>query len=193
MLYTRGKNSPGWENIDLIDPGKYPCLQDIPTTIVDDNINKHIVQMQNLQPDYIWSLGWQQLFKQQLLDICPVLGFHESLLPEGAGAAPIANAILHERPKTGVTLFKLTSGIDSGPIIGQLAGNLDPRIATSTQLYQEAMLLEKKLIIQYVPLLNQGILNTIQQDFSKRTVYSKIIWQHWSADKVKRARTYPYN
>jgi methionyl-tRNA formyltransferase len=82
--------------------------------------------------------------------------------------------------------------MDTGPIIGQLAGKLDPRKATATELYHEAIYLEEKLIKMFVPLLRENIAPRIPQDMTKRTVYGKIKWEEWPEEKVKRARTYPY-
>jgi methionyl-tRNA formyltransferase len=159
---------------------------------VNGSINDHIALMRDLRPDFIYSLGWQQIYKKDLLSICSVIGIHESLLPEGAGAVPIANAMLHERPITGVTLFELDGGVDTGPIVGQLRGLLDPRVVTATELYQEAMQLERWLLEMFVPHLNRGTAPRIPQDSSKRTVYKKIDWSSWPEDVVKRTRTYPY-
>jgi len=192
MFYTRGEQSPGWEGVGMVDESKFSFADKVPKTIVQGSINDHIETMKSLKPDYIWSLGWQQMYKTELLNICPVIGIHESLLPEGAGAVPIANALLYDRPKTGITLFELDDGMDTGDIIGQLVGKLDPRKATSTELYEEAMYLEEKIIQTFVPLLREGIAPRIPQDFSKRSVYGKINWNDWPEDKVKRARVYPY-
>ena len=79
-----------------------------------------------------------------------------------------------------------------GPIIGQLVGKHDPRKVTSSDLYNEAMHLEEKLITIFVPLLRENIAPRISQNITKRTVYGKIIWEEWPREKVKRARTYPY-
>ncbi|MEZ4820516.1 MAG: formyltransferase family protein [Bdellovibrionota bacterium] len=192
MFYTRGENSKGWEGVKPIDDSKYPFAQNCPKTVVQGNINDYAKEISSLQPDYIWSLGWQQIFKPKILSICPCLGIHESLLPAGAGPVPIANAILHDVPVTGITLFEIDSGMDTGPIIGQLRGKLDPRSSTSTQLYQEAICLGKKIIKTHVPLLHEGIAARIPQDFSQRIQYGKITWDQWPQEKVARARTYPY-
>ena len=193
MFFTRGKDSPGWEGVGMVDESEFPFAHSVPKTEVNGSINDHIEMMEQLKPDYIWSLGWQQMYKPALLDICPVIGIHESLLPEGAGAVPIANAILHDRPCTGVTLFELDGGMDTGPIIGQLVGQLDPRIATATELYEEAMYLEAVMIRTCVPLLREGVAPRIAQDISSRTVYGKIDWDIWPEEKVKRTRVYPYS
>jgi methionyl-tRNA formyltransferase len=192
MLYTRGKDSPGWEGVDPVDESRFPFVSRVPKTVINTNINDYIDSIRRLKPDLIFSLGWQQIFKKAILSLCPVLGIHESLLPEGAGAVPIANAILHDRPVTGVTLFELDGGMDTGPIVGQLRGKLDPRVATATQLYHEAMALEKELLKTFYPLLKNRTAPKIAQDFSKRTVYGKIEWERWPEDKVRRTRVYPY-
>ena len=192
MFYTRGPASPGWEGVDMVDEGKFTFAGEVPKTIVHGNINGHVAEMRELRPDIIYSLGWQQIFRRELLSLCKIVGLHESLLPQGAGPVPIANAILHEVHRTGCTLFWIDGGMDTGPIIGQLAGLLDPRRANSTQLYQEAMQLSSELLRMYVPHINSGKAPSISQDFSKRVAYQKIKWDDWPDAAVSRARIYPY-
>lgn len=193
MFYTRGERSPGWEGVGPVDEARFPFAKKVPRTVVQGDINDHVPQMEDLHPDIIWSLGWQQMYGDRMLRICPVIGIHEALLPDGAGAVPIANAILHDKPVTGITLFELNCGVDAGPIIAQLRGKLDPREATSTDLYREAINLEERILRIYVPLLNEGLAPRIPQDISRQTVYGKIDWNQWPAEKVARARTYPYH
>ncbi|MCZ7587137.1 MAG: formyltransferase family protein [Deltaproteobacteria bacterium] len=191
MFYTRGERSPGWEGVAMIDETKFPFASKVPKTVVQGNINDHTEEMRKLKPDFIFSLGWQQMYRSAMLNLCPVVGIHESLLPEGAGAVPIANAILYDRPATGVSLFWLDGGMDTGPLIAQLRGRLDPRTATATELYNEAMELEEIILRAMMPVLSKGVAPRIPQDFSKRTVYDKIDWDAWPEEKVRRARTYP--
>jgi methionyl-tRNA formyltransferase len=192
MFYTRGESSPGWKGVDLVQESRYPFASVVPRTLVNGNINDHVDEMKLLCPDVIYSLGWQQIFGQKLLSLCSVIGIHESLLPEGAGAVPIANAILHGVQKTGCTLFWLDGGVDTGPIIGQLTGLLDPRYENSTRLYEEAMRLGSELLRMYVPHINSGKAPSIPQDFSRRVAYKKIDWKDWPDEIVSRARVYPY-
>ncbi|MCB1153935.1 MAG: hypothetical protein H6684_15320 [Deltaproteobacteria bacterium] len=192
MFYTRGEHSPGWEGVAMIDESLYPFASRVPKTIVQGNINDHVDEMRALTPDVIYSLGWQQIYRKRLLETAPVIGIHESLLPEGAGAVPIANAILHGQEKTGITLFELDGGMDTGPIIAQLVGRLDPRVADATALYNEAMDLEARILRMYVPHINDGTAPRIPQDFTRRTEYGKVDWNAWPADVVARAKVYPY-
>jgi methionyl-tRNA formyltransferase len=192
MFYTRGKDSPGWEGVDMVDESHFPFAQRVPRTLVHGHINDHVEEIRALQPDVIYSLGWQQMYSRELLSICKVVGIHESLLPQGAGAVPIANAILHGVARTGTTLFWLDAGADTGAIIGQLQGLLDPRVANSTALYQEAIALGMALLRMYVPHINAGTAPAIPQDLSRRTAYTKVDWRAWPEAVVERARVYPY-
>jgi methionyl-tRNA formyltransferase len=49
------------------------------------------------------------------------LNVHFSLLPRWRGAAPVERAIAAGDERTGVTLMKLDEGLDTGPIIGEIA------------------------------------------------------------------------
>lgn len=192
LFITRGSQSPGWEGVKPIDESNYGFVKKVKKLVVQTNINDHVEELKALKPDFIYSLGWQQVYRKELMAICPVIGIHESLLPEGAGAVPIANAILHDRPVTGISLFWLDGGMDTGPLIGQLKGKLDPRKANATELYQEAISLGREILKMWVPHINQGHAPALAQDLAKRTAYQKINWQDWPTEKVKRARVYPY-
>jgi methionyl-tRNA formyltransferase len=192
MFYTRGPHSPGWEGVDMVDESRFPFAAQVPRTMVDGHIRDRVHEMRAMAPDFIYSLGWQQMYSKQMLAICPVVGIHESLLPRGAGAVPIANAILHDEEVTGITLFWLDGGIDTGNIIGQLKGTHSPRTANATELYSEAMDLGGEILRTFVPYINRGMAPSISQDVSRRVAYPKVDWSCWPEDKVRRARVYPY-
>ena len=94
--------------------------------------------------------------------------------------------------KTGITLFQLDKGIDTGPIVWQLRGLLDPRKTTSTELYNQSMMLSKDLIKASLPFLNNNSAPRIPQNMELRTLYEKITWDEWPEEKISRAKTYPY-
>ena len=192
MFYTRGPSSPGWAGVDMVDESRFPFASQVPRTQVNGQIRDHFDEMKALAPDFIYSLGWQQMYSSEILDLCPVIGIHESLLPRGAGAVPIANAILHDEEETGVTLFWLDDGVDTGNIIAQLKGLHSPQSSNSTTLYSEAVELEAAILQMFVPHINRGTAPSINQDMSKRIAYGKINWSRWSEGKVQRARVYPY-
>jgi methionyl-tRNA formyltransferase len=56
------------------------------------------------------------LIKEPLLSEHLILNVHPSLLPRWRGAAPIERAIMAGDARTGVSIMRLTAGLDSGPV-----------------------------------------------------------------------------
>jgi methionyl-tRNA formyltransferase len=56
------------------------------------------------------------LIKEPLLSTYQPLNVHPSLLPRWRGAAPIERAIMAGDERTGVSIMRLTAGLDSGPV-----------------------------------------------------------------------------
>ncbi|MCW3019206.1 MAG: Methionyl-tRNA formyltransferase [Solirubrobacterales bacterium] len=56
------------------------------------------------------------LIKEPLLSEHDVLNVHPSLLPRWRGAAPVERAIMAGDERTGVSIMRLTAGLDSGPV-----------------------------------------------------------------------------
>ena len=72
--------------------------------------------------DWLFIIGWSQIAGVEILQSAKmgVLGMHPTLLPVGRGRAAIPWAILKELPETGVTLFKMDEGVDTGLIGSQV-------------------------------------------------------------------------
>jgi methionyl-tRNA formyltransferase len=56
------------------------------------------------------------LIKEPLLSEHEMLNVHPSLLPRWRGAAPVERAIMAGDTRTGVSIMRLTAGLDSGPV-----------------------------------------------------------------------------
>ncbi len=56
------------------------------------------------------------LIKEPLLSAYELLNVHPSLLPRWRGAAPLERAIMAGDAQTGVSIMRLTEGLDSGPV-----------------------------------------------------------------------------
>jgi methionyl-tRNA formyltransferase len=56
------------------------------------------------------------LIKEPLLSEHTILNVHPSLLPRWRGAAPIERAVMAGDETTGVSIMRLTAGLDSGPV-----------------------------------------------------------------------------
>ena len=56
------------------------------------------------------------LIKEPLLSRFELLNVHPSLLPRWRGAAPVERAIMAGDDQTGVSIMRVTAGLDSGPV-----------------------------------------------------------------------------
>jgi methionyl-tRNA formyltransferase len=74
-----------------------------------------------LRPDLLVVAAYGQILPQSMLDL-PRFGgvnVHTSLLPKYRGAAPIQWAILNDEAETGVTIMKMSAGLDTGDILSR--------------------------------------------------------------------------
>ena len=74
--------------------------------------------IKTLNPDIVITIAYGQLIPEELLNL-PKYGWinvHFSSLPRWRGAAPVQWAILSADKETGVTIFQLDKGMDTGPV-----------------------------------------------------------------------------
>jgi methionyl-tRNA formyltransferase len=69
-----------------------------------------------VQPDAVIVCAFGALIKDPLLSEHQMLNVHPSLLPRWRGAAPIERAIMAGDTESGVSIMRLTAGLDSGPV-----------------------------------------------------------------------------
>jgi methionyl-tRNA formyltransferase len=77
-------------------------------------------------PDIVCVCAFGALIKEPLLSEYEMLNVHPSLLPRWRGAAPIERAIMAGDTETGVSIMRLTAGLDSGPVCLQAAEPIGP-------------------------------------------------------------------
>jgi len=86
-----------------------------------EKIKNQVEVIKNLQPDLIVVIAYGKIIPSDILNI-PLYGcinVHASLLPKYRGAACLNAPILNGDQKTGVTIMKMDTGLDTGPIIKQ--------------------------------------------------------------------------
>lgn len=92
-----------------------------------------------LEPQLAVLADYGQIVPGPILDLpLGALNLHPSLLPRHRGATPIPATILAGDRETGVTLFRMDEGLDSGPIIAQTRRPLE---GTETAAILEELLL----------------------------------------------------
>jgi len=80
-------------------------------------------------PDIIVTAAFGRILRSSLLQLPPrgCWNVHTSLLPRHRGAAPVPAAILAGDAWTGVTIFELDAGMDTGPMVAQRMTPIEPR------------------------------------------------------------------
>jgi methionyl-tRNA formyltransferase len=152
--------------------------------------------------DWLMIIGWSQIARQPVLDApkLGVLGMHPTLLPLGRGRAAIPWAIILGLAVTGVTLFKLDGGVDTGPIAAQVEVPIGPR-ETATSLYDRVNEAHRTLILENWGRLEAGSLTFAAQDPHRATVWEgrtpdqgrlQSSMTREEADRLIRAVTRPY-
>jgi methionyl-tRNA formyltransferase len=114
------------------------------------------------------------LIKEPLLSEHELLNVHPSLLPRWRGAAPIERAIMAGDERTGVSIMRLTAGLDNGPVCLATAEPIDPQ-DTYGSLATRLQVLGGELLVQTLDLLATGEPPAfVEQDEASVTYAEKI-------------------
>ena len=106
--------------------GDWAASRDIP--IVKPESSDDLIGVVN-DLDCVVTIGYGVLLPENILDL-PKHGFinlHFSLLPAYRGAAPAQRALQNGESVTGVSVFQLEKGMDTGPIYSQRSIEIDPK------------------------------------------------------------------
>ncbi|MDP3995784.1 MAG: methionyl-tRNA formyltransferase [bacterium] len=152
----------------LAEKYKIPVVQ-------PEKISESSGEIRKLSPDLIILAAYGQIIPENILTSPKYdsINVHPSLLPLWRGPSPIQHAILNGDKRTGVTIMKMTTELDAGPILLQKEMEM-----TGQEDFQE---LHDKLAKFAAELLNEAIFKIFSgkislqlQDDSKAT-YSKIL------------------
>ena len=126
----------------------------------------------NFQPfvsniDLLITIGYGVILPKQVFESPRYgsLNLHFSLLPRWRGAAPVQRAIEAGDLVSGVTVFALNEGMDTGPIYTQNRFALDADI-TSDELFIELAELGAEALLHTLDLIDSGVKPSPQQDHS---------------------------
>jgi methionyl-tRNA formyltransferase len=82
----------------------------------DVNSAESLEAIRAAKPEVVAVCAFGQLIKEPLLSEFLMLNVHPSLIPHWRGAAPIERTIMAGESLTGVTIMRVTEGLDSGPV-----------------------------------------------------------------------------
>jgi methionyl-tRNA formyltransferase len=82
----------------------------------DVNGREAVARIAAADPEVVIVCAFGALLTEPLLSEFELLNVHPSLLPRWRGAAPIERAIMAGDAQTGVSIMRVTAGLDSGPV-----------------------------------------------------------------------------
>ena len=151
--------------------------------------------IKTLNPEIVITIAYGQIIPEDLLNL-PKYGWinvHFSSLPRWRGAAPVQWAILSSDTESGVTVFKLDKGMDTGPVYLTKTVSIDPNETTELLLTRLSnigadLAIQSLAVIQSgtepVAQLNSGV--TLAPKITKND--GKINWHENTSEIFNRYR-----
>tara|TARA_Y200000002_G_scaffold195731_1_gene161709 strand:- start:3223 stop:3987 length:765 start_codon:yes stop_codon:yes gene_type:complete len=136
------------------------------------NHKSSIEKIKSYSPDLLVSLQGNEIFKKPIIELAPkgCINLHSALLPEYRGLMPTFWVLKNDEKNTGVSVFFVDEGIDSGPIIVQ------ERVKIINQTHRELIIETKKigmkLILKAIQKINSNNFTLITNDDAKKTYFS---------------------
>lgn len=194
----KAKNKSGRIFLDQFsEKNQIPLLKinNINDPEVIDAVKKH-------ELDWLFIIGWSQIAAPEILNAPKFgcIGMHPTLLPVGRGRASIPWAIIKGVEKTGVSMFVLDEGVDTGPLISQYEIPLEVK-ETATTLYKKVEDAHATLMSDTFPQLQQGSIQPQPQNEELATNWEgrkpedgqlHAEMNCSEADRLIRATTHPY-
>jgi methionyl-tRNA formyltransferase len=124
-----------------------------------------------LQPDLAVLAFVTDIIPGKLVDL-PSVGticYHPSILPRHRGASAINWALIQGDTRTGLTVFWVDKGIDTGPILLQNEVEIKPDDTTGSLYFNNLFPMGVDAMVEAVELIKKGKAPRIAQDNSKAT------------------------
>jgi methionyl-tRNA formyltransferase len=142
-----------------------------------DSVNtpEGVAQLKEWRPDLLVVAAYGQILKKEVLEAAALGGInvHASLLPKYRGAAPVAWAILRGETRTGVTIIRMTTGLDAGDMLAQEALDILPD-ETAGELEARLAPLGGRLAMEVIGRMRAGPASGTKQDPAQVTKAPKL-------------------
>jgi methionyl-tRNA formyltransferase len=152
---------------------------DQPVSVNDPAARLRIAQA---RPDAVCVCAFGALIKEPLLSDHLMLNVHPSLLPRWRGAAPVERAIIAGDEVTGVSIMRVTEGLDSGPVCAQTSEPIESD-DTYGSLAARLLGLGGELLVRTLDQRPE----CLQQDEALATYAEKILPHDRELDPARRA------
>ena len=138
----------------------------------DINSKKEVSRIKKLNPDLLISILGNQIFRAPIIDLAPegCLNLHSALLPRYRGLMPTFWVMKNGEAETGVSVFFVDEGIDSGPIVVQKKVTIGDM--TQEKLIKFTKRIGMEAIAESVDLIQKGEVQLIDNRQRESSYYS---------------------
>jgi len=132
-------------------------------------------RFQALKADAAVVVAYGLILPQAILDATAhgVFNVHASLLPRWRGAAPINRAVMAGDRESGVSIMRVTQGLDAGPVCLTERIGIGPAM-TAGELHDALAPIGAELMVKALVVLEQGRLSCHPQDDADATYAPKL-------------------
>jgi methionyl-tRNA formyltransferase len=136
------------------------------------NSRESLECIRGYSPDLIISIQANVIFKKRLIELPAkgCLNVHTALLPRYRGLMPTFWVLKNDERETGVSVFFIDEGIDSGPILVQKRIAIGDR--SLDRLIRDTKRLGMDALLESVDLIERGEYELIENDDAKKTYFS---------------------
>jgi methionyl-tRNA formyltransferase len=137
------------------------------------NHSDSLKMIADYEPDLLISIAGNQIFKKPLLELAPkgCINLHTALLPKYRGLMPTFWVLKNNEKETGVSVFIVDEGIDSGPIIVQKNIVIEPK-ETQRSLILRSKKIGMDAIAEAVELIDKDDLDLIPNPEEEMSYFS---------------------
>ena len=136
------------------------------------NSKESLKIIKSFDPDLLISIAGNQIFRKNLIELAPkgCINLHTALLPKYRGLMPTFWVLKNNEKKTGVSVFFVDEGIDSGSIIIQKEFKIGNQ--TQKELIKETKKLGMEAIIESLIAIKSNSVSLLPNTDSDMTYYS---------------------
>ena len=146
----------------------------IPKIILSKNINHidSVSEIKTYKPDLLVSILGNQIFKKQIIELAPkgCINLHTALLPKYRGLMPTFWVLKNNEKYTGVSVFFVDEGIDSGPIIVQEKVEIGNR--TQEELIYHTKKIGMECISRAIDFIEKDQVELIENNVDEKTYFT---------------------
>jgi len=167
--------------------------------LTPEKLNEYdfLLKLKNISADLFVVVAFR-ILPTEVFTMPPkgTINIHASLLPKYRGPAPIQRAIEAGETRTGISIFSIDKGVDTGKIILQREADIGPK-ETSPELYRRLSFLGAEALAEAVGQIESGQVSYVVQDEGRASTAPKLLkeeaivqWQDKANTLFNRIRAF---